>query len=389
MEENYTKMGIYDDIVQTIGNTPLVRLRKIERYFGLKNELYAKVEFFNPGGSIKDRIGKYMIEGAKKEGKIVEGAVIIEPTSGNTGVGLALVAADEGYLTVFTMPDKMSIEKELLLKALGAFVIRTPTAVSPSDPNSYYKVAEAVRNLIWKKERAISREELREIVEYVQRLVREERLEELEAILEEKVEETPYAYIPNQYFNKYNPIAHYETTAREIWEQTNGEVDYLFAGIGTGGTITGIGRYLKERKDIKIIGVDPIGSIYNLVKKGTSLEEAVKRAHPYLVEGIGEDLLPDTVDLNLVDDIVVVNDQQAFAMTRFLARKEGILAGGSSGAALYGTIKYLKENGVEGKKAVVIFPDTGRNYLTKIFNDEWMLKNGFEIDDEKVLEVLR
>jgi cystathionine beta-synthase len=389
MEENYTKMGIYDDIVQTIGNTPLVRLRKIERYFGLKNELYAKVEFFNPGGSIKDRIGKYMIEGAKKEGKIVEGAVIIEPTSGNTGVGLALVAADEGYLTVFTMPDKMSIEKELLLKALGAFVIRTPTAVSPSDPNSYYKVAEAVRNLIWKKERAISREELREIVEYVQRLVREERLEELEAILEEKVEETPYAYIPNQYFNKYNPIAHYETTAREIWEQTNGEVDYLFAGIGTGGTITGIGRYLKERKDIKIIGVDPIGSIYNLVKKGTSLEEAVKRAHPYLVEGIGEDLLPDTVDLNLVDDIVVVNDQQAFAMTRFLARKEGILAGGSSGAALYGTIKYLKENGVEGKKAVVIFPDTGRNYLTKIFNDKWMLERGFEIDDEKVLEVLK
>ncbi|WP_087037057.1 PLP-dependent cysteine synthase family protein [Thermococcus litoralis] len=389
MEENYTKMSIYDDIVQTIGNTPLVRLKKIERYFGLKNELYAKVEFFNPGGSIKDRIGKYMIEGAKKEGKIVKGAVIIEPTSGNTGVGLALVAADEGYLTVFTMPDKMSIEKELLLKALGAFVIRTPTAVSPSDPNSYYKVAEAVRNLIWKKERAISREELREIVEYVQRLVREERLEELKAILEEKVEETPYAYIPNQYFNKYNPIAHYETTAREIWEQTNGEVDYLFAGIGTGGTITGIGRYLKERKDIKIIGVDPVGSIYNLVKKGMSLEEAVKRAHPYLVEGIGEDLLPDTVDLNLVDDIVVVNDQQAFAMTRFLARKEGILAGGSSGAALYGAIKYLKEHKITGKKIVVMFPDTGRNYLTKIFNDKWMLERGFEIDDEKVLEVLK
>lgn len=196
MEENCTKMSIYDDIVQTIGNTPLVRLKKIERYFGLKNELYAKVEFFNPGGSIKDRIGKYMIEGAKKEGKIVKGAVIIEPTSGNTGVGLALVAADEGYLTVFTMPDKMSIEKELLLKALGAFVIRTPTAVSPSDPNSYYKVAEAVRNLIWKKERAISREELREIVEYVQRLVREERLEELKAILEEKVEETPTPTYP-------------------------------------------------------------------------------------------------------------------------------------------------------------------------------------------------
>ncbi|WP_245610380.1 PLP-dependent cysteine synthase family protein [Thermococcus celericrescens] len=388
--ENYTKLGTYDDIVQTIGNTPLVRLRKIERYFNLKNELYAKVEFFNPGGSIKDRIGKYMIEGAKRDGKIVEGGVIVEPTSGNTGVGLALVAADEGYMTVFTMPDKMSTEKELLLKALGAFVIRTPTAVSPSDPNSYYRVAEAVRNLIWRKGRAITRGELREIVEYVQRLVDEERLDELRAILDEEVEETPYAYIPNQYFNKYNPLAHYETTAREVGEQTNGEVDYLFAGIGTGGTITGIGRYLKERKKgVKIIGVDPVGSIYNLVKKGISLEEALKKAHPYLVEGIGEDLLPETVDLSLVDDMVVVNDQEAFSMTRFLARKEGILAGGSSGAALYGTIKYLKEMGIEGKKAVVIFPDTGRNYLTKVFNDEWMLKNGFEVDDERVLEVLR
>lgn len=390
MEENYTKMSIYEDIVQTIGETPLVRLKKIEKHFNVKNELYAKVEFFNPGGSIKDRIGKYMIEGAKKEGKIAEGAVIIEPTSGNTGVGLALVAADEGYLTVFTMPDKMSHEKEFLLRALGAFVIRTPTAVAASDPNSYYKVAEAVRNLIWKKRRAVTREELKAIVEYVQNLVKEEKISELSTILNEKVEETPYAYIPNQYFNKYNPLAHYETTAREIWKQTNGEIDYIFAGIGTGGTITGIGRYLKEKKeDIKIIGVDPVGSIYHLVKKGMSLEKALKKAHPYLVEGIGEDILPETVDLSLVDDIVVVNDQEAFAMTRFLARKEGILAGGSSGAALYGAIKYLKEHKITGKKIVVMFPDTGRNYLTKIFNDKWMLERGFEIDDEKVLEVLK
>ncbi|EHR78733.1 cystathionine beta-synthase [Thermococcus litoralis DSM 5473] len=356
MEENYTKMSIYEDIVQTIGETPLVRLKKIEKHFNVKNELYAKVEFFNPGGSIKDRIGKYMIEGAKKEGKIAEGAVIIEPTSGNTGVGLALVAADEGYLTVFTMPDKMSHEKEFLLRALGAFVIRTPTAVAASDPNSYYKVAEAVRNLIWKKRRAVTREELKAIVEYVQNLVKEEKISELSTILNEKVEETPYAYIPNQYFNKYNPLAHYETTAREIWKQTNGEIDYIFAGIGTGGTITGIGRYLKEKKeDIKIIGVDPVGSIYHLVKKGMSLEKALKKAHPYLVEGIGEDILPETVDLSLVDDIVVVNDQEAFAMTRFLARKEGILAGGSSGAALYGAIKYLKEHKITGKKIVVMF----------------------------------
>lgn len=389
MEENYTKLGIYDNILQTIGKTPLVRLKKIEEYFNVQNELYAKIEFFNPGGSIKDRIGKYMIEGAKRDGKIAEGAVIIEPTSGNTGVGLALVAAVEGYKTVFTMPTKMSLEKELLLKALGAFVIRTPTAVAPSDPNSYYKVAEAVRNLIWKKKKPVSRDELKEIVDYVQKLVDENRLDELKAILEEEVEETPYAYIPNQYFNKYNPIAHYETTAREIWEQTKGEIDYLFAGIGTGGTITGIGRYLKERKNVKIIGIDPVGSIYNLVKKGMSLEEAVKKAHPYLVEGIGEDLLPETVDLSLVDDIVVVNDQEAFAMTRFLARREGILAGGSSGAALYGTIKYLKEKGVKGKKVIIIFPDIGRNYLTKLFNDKWLLENGFGIDDEKVLEGLR
>lgn len=389
MVENYTELGIYDNILQTIGKTPIIRLRQIEQYFNVQNELYAKIEFFNPGGSVKDRIGKYMIEGAKKEGKIAEGAVIIEPTSGNTGVGLALVAAVEGYKTVFTMPTKMSLEKELLLEALGAFVIRTPTAVAPNDPNSYYKVAEAVRNLIWKKKRPVSREELKEIVNYVQRFVDEESLDELRAILEEEVEETPYAYIPNQYFNKYNPIAHYETTAKEIWEQTKGEIDYLFAGIGTGGTITGIGRYLKERKDVKIIGVDPVGSIYNLVKKGMSLEEAVKKAHPYLVEGIGEDLLPETVDLSLVDDIVVVNDQEAFAMTRFLARKEGILVGGSSGAALYGTIKYLKENEVKGKKVVIIFPDTGRNYLTKIFNNKWLLEKGFETDDEKVLEGLR
>lgn len=384
MVEKYTKLSIYDDIVQTIGETPLVRLKKIEeyfKYFNVKNELYAKVEFFNPGGSIKDRIGKYMIEGAKKEGKIVEGGVIIELTSGNTGLGLALVAADEGYLTVFTIPDKMSLEKEFLLKALGAFVIRTPTAVAPSNPNSYYKVAEAVRNLIWKKKRPVTREELKEIVEYVQKLVKEEKIDELRAILDEGVEETPYAYIPNQYFNKYNPLAHYESTAREIWKQTKGSINYLFAGIG---------RYIKEkRRDVKIIGVDPVGSIYNLVKKGMSLEEAVKKAHPYLVEGIGEDILPETVDLNLVDDIVVVNDQEAFGMTRFLARKEGILVGGSSGAALYGTIKYLKENGVKGKRVVIIFPDTGRNYLTKIFNDKWLLENGFETDDEKVLEGLR
>ena len=376
---------VYENILELIGNTPLVKLNKVMDFFKLKCEVYAKLEFFNPGGSVKDRIGYYMIVKAKEEGKIVKGGVIIEPTSGNTGVGLALVSCVEGFLNVFTMPTKMSEEKELLLKSLGGFVIRTPTEVSPDDPLSYYKVAEAVRNLIWKKGRAVTREELNEIINYVQELVKAKDREKLNDILKENVNPNPYAYIPNQYFNKYNPLAHYETTAREIWEQTNGELDYLFAGIGTGGTITGIARYLKGKKDVKIIGIDPIGSIYNLVKKGVPVEEAKKRAHSYKVEGIGEDLLPDTVDLDLIDEIVVVGDQESFSMARLVARVEGILAGGSSGSALYGAIKYIKERGLVGKKVVVIFPDTGRNYLTKFYNDEWMLKNGFKVDDVSVL----
>ncbi len=381
-----SSMIAHRNILSLIGNTPIVKLEKIMKCFKLLNQLYAKLEFYNPGGSVKDRIALYMIKGAKSEGLITEGAVIIEPTSGNTGIGLALVSCVEGYLSVFVMPRKMSTEKELLLKALGAFVIRTPTEASAESPLSYYRVAEIIRNIIWSFKRKISRNELKRIVEHVQKLVDEERINELRKYLEMDVEPTPYAYIPNQYFNKYNPLAHYETTAREIWEQTNGEIDYIFAGIGTGGTITGIARYLKEKNpDIKIIGVDPVGSIYHILKKGVPLEEARKYAHPYKVEGIGEDILPETVDLNLIDDIVVVDDQQAFAMTRFLARTEGILAGGSSGAALYGTVKYLKENNIAGKKVLVIFPDTGRNYLSKIFNDEWMRSNGFETDDLKVL----
>lgn len=381
---------MHKNVVQLIGKTPLVRLKKIESYFDVKNKLYAKLELFNPGGSVKDRIAKYMIWEAKREKKIVKGSVIIEPTSGNTGVGLAIIAAYEDLLAVFIMLNKMSIEKELLLKALGAFVIRTPTNVTPDAPNSHYKVAEAVKNLIWRRKRYVSREELERIVEYVQNLINENKINELKAIAEEKIEATPYAYIPNQYFNKYNPIAHYKTTAREIWEQTKGRVDYLFAGIGTGGTITGIGHYLKEkRKDIKIIGIDPNGSIFSLLKSGISLEEAQKKCHPYYVEGIGEDMLPGTVDLSVIDEIINVSDQEAFSMTRFVARKEGILVGGSSGAALYGTIKYLKKKKIEKKNCVIIFPDTGRNYLTKIFNDKWLIENGFNVNDEKVLEELR
>ncbi|QTA37681.1 pyridoxal-phosphate dependent enzyme [Thermosipho ferrireducens] len=382
------KSGIYDNVVEIIGKTPIIRLKKIEEYFKVENEIYVKAEFLNPGGSIKDRIGKYILENAEVEGKIDKGSVIIEPTSGNTGVGLALYAISKGYKTVFTMPSKVSLEKELLLKALGAFIVRTPTDIKPEAPNSYYKVAEVIRNLIIKKQKFLNDNELSEIVSYVQQLVRENKLDKLQNILNEKVENALFAYIPNQYSNKYNPLTHYEFTAREVWEQFNGKIDYVFAGVGTGGTITGMSMYLKEVGTVKVVGIDPVGSIYNLVKNGMKIEEALKQAHTYLVEGIGEDIIPATVNLDLVDDIVVVNDQQSFSMTRFLAKAEGILAGGSSGSVLFGALKYLKEKNVKGKKVVLIFPDTGRNYLTKVYNDEWLLKHNLEIDDEKILEVL-
>ena len=207
----------------------------------------------------------------------------------------------------------------------------------------------------------------------------------VQRILDEDVPDAPYAYIPNQYFNEYNPLTHYETLAREIWRQTGGKIDVFVAGMGTGGTITGVSRYLKGRRSVRVVGVDPAGSIFNLVKKGIPVEEAKKMSHPYMVEGIGEDMLPGTIDLDLIDDIVVVEDEKAFAMTRMLAKLAAILAGGSSGAALYGAIKYLKENNITGMRVVIIFPDTGRNYLTKIFNDEWMRENGFNIHDEEVL----
>ncbi|MBZ4650898.1 cysteine synthase family protein [Thermosipho sp. (in: thermotogales)] len=381
--------NVYDSITHVIGKTPVIRLNNIENYFNIDNEIYIKAEFLNPGGSIKDRIGKYILENAESEGKITKGTVIIEPTSGNTGVGLALMAINKGYKTVFTMPTKVSIEKELLLKALGAFTVRAPTNVAPDAPNSYYKIAEIIRNLIAKRQKFLNDNELSEIVSFVQNLINEEKIDELENILYEKIDNSYFAYIPNQYYNKYNPLTHYEITAREIWDQLNGDIDYLFAGVGTGGTITGISMYLKEISNVKVIGVDPVGSIYNLVKRGIPLEEALKHAHTYLVEGIGEDIIPATVDLELIDDIVVVNDQESFSMTRFLAKKEGILVGGSSGSVLFGALKYLKGNNIKNKKVVLIFPDTGRNYLTKVYNDEWLRKHNLETDDEKILEVLK
>lgn len=320
-------MRYYNNIIETIGNTPLVRLNSVTK--GLKPTILAKVEYFNPGGSVKDRIGIRMVEDAEKKGLLKKGGTIVEPTSGNTGVGLALVAAMRGYKTIFVMPDKMSKEKIALLKAYGAEVVITPTNVAPDSPESNISVAKRLS------------------------------------------QEIPGAFMPMQYFNKANPDAHYETTAPEIWRDTDGKLDAFVAGMGTGGTITGIARYLKEKNPkIRIIGADAEGSMYH--HKFYKTEGAV---HSYKVEGIGEDFMPGTIDLGLVDDIVTVCDRGAFYMARRLAREEGILAGGSSGAAVLAAVETAKK--MDGGVIVVLLPDTGRNYLSKIFSDDWMKENNF------------
>lgn len=321
-------MKYFENIIKTIGNTPLIKLNRIVG--DTKPSIFAKVEYFNPGGSVKDRIGIKMLLDAEKKGLIKKGGTIVEPTSGNTGVGLALVATLKGYKMVFTMPDKMSKEKELLLRAYGADVIRTPTAVSPEDPRSYYKVAEKI------------------------------------------VKETPNSFSPNQYYNQDNPEAHYETTGPEIWRDTNGKITHFVAGVGTGGTITGVARYLRGKNpNIKIIGVDPEGSIYHHKFYRTKGE-----IHTYKTEGIGEDFIPGTVDLSIIDDIIVVSDKDAFLTTRKLAREEGLLVGGSSGSAVFAALK-IAENLDKNDIIIVLLPDTGRNYLSTVFNDEWMSNNGF------------
>ncbi len=382
-------LKVFDDVIELIGWTPLVRLKKIERYFSVNNRIYAKLEMFNPGGSVKDRIGLYMLKNAVESGLIKEGCVVIEPTSGNTGIGLAIVSKAYNLKNVFIMPRKMSKEKELILKSLGGYVIRTPTKVSADHPLSYYNVAKALRNYIWSLNKAVSDDLLREIVDAFQNAVDEENIALLKNYLVIEVKPTKYAYIPNQYFNKLNPAAHYETTAREIYLQTGGKVDIVFAGMGTGGTITGVARYLKERKKVKIVGIDPEGSVYHHLKAGLPIEEAAEFVSTYEVEGIGEDMLPQTIDLNIIDDIVIVDDQHSFSMARIVSKLEGLLIGGSSGSALYGALKYLKDYGIQNKDVVVIFPDTGRNYLTKFYDDEWMISHGFEINDEEILKCLR
>jgi cystathionine beta-synthase len=323
--------GIYDNILEAMGNTPLVRLHAVTA--GIAANMLAKVEFFNPGGSVKDRIGLAIIEDAERSGRLKPGGTIVEATSGNTGVGLAIVAALKGYKTVFVMPDKQSEEKIRLLRAYGARVVITPTAVPPDDPRSYYSVARAI------------------------------------------VTNTPNSILANQYHNPVNPQVHAETTGPEIWEQTVGKVDVFVAGLGTGGTITGVGRFLKSQNPhIQIVGVDPIGSLLHHYFYTGEMQEAFS----YRIEGIGEDFLPSTLDFSVLDDVVQVSDRESFDYTRRLVRQEGMFVGGSSGAALAGAIRYCKmKNLGPDKTVVVLLPDSGSRYLSKVFNDDWMRENGF------------
>ena len=324
-------LQFHESVLTTIGNTPLVRLNAVTG--GTDALVLAKLEYFNPGGSVKDRIGWPIVEDAERDGRLRPGGTIVEATSGNTGVGLAIAAALKGYRCIFVMPDKMSQEKILLLRAFGARVIVTPTAVEPDDPRSYSSVARRL------------------------------------------VEETPNAILANQYHNPINPQAHYDMTGPEIWAQTGGRITHFVAGMGTGGTITGIGRYLKERNPaVQVIGVDPIGSVlYELHRSGRYTQ-----AEGYKVEGIGEDFLPGTTDLSIIDEIVQVNDRESLLMTRRLVREEGIFGGGSCGAAVVGTLRYVQQHRL-GPEAVVvvILPDSGSRYLSKIFDDDWMRENGF------------
>jgi cystathionine beta-synthase len=330
-ESDNSPVEVLENFLEATGRTPLVRLRGSVP--GARPTILAKLEMLNPGGSVKDRIGLRMIEAAERAGMLKTGGTIVEPTSGNTGHGLAIAAAIKGYRCIFVMPDKMSQEKVSLLRAYGAEVVITPTAVPPESPESYYRVADRL------------------------------------------TEEIPGAFQPNQYLNRENPAAHYETTGPEIWEQTDGRIDVLVAGVGTGGTITGTGRYLKEKKpDLLVVGADPEGSVFSGDKP-----------RPYLVEGIGEDFWPETFDPSVVDRYVRVADRDSFAAARAITRREGILVGGSSGTALHAALEVSK-NLDESATVVVIFPDTGRNYLSKLYSETWMLQYGF-VERPQVIRV--
>ena len=316
-------MDYFENVMEAVGNTPLVRLGRIERGEGILARILAKLEYLNPGGSVKDRPAIRMLEVAEKEGLLKPGGTVVEPTSGNTGVGLALAAAVKGYHCICVMPEKASKEKQDLLRALGAEVVVTPTGLTPDDPESYYAVAE--------------------------RLARE----------------TPGGFKPGQYENPANPLSHYETTGPEIWSQTEGRIRVFAAGMGTCGTITGTGRYLKERDpNVKIVGADPEGSIFS----------DPQNIHQYAVEGVGEDFYPGNYNPEVVDEVIQVTDRESFLMTRQLMREEGLFVGGSCGMAVVAALRAargLPEDAV----VVVLLPDTGRNYLSKVFDDDWVLEN--------------
>jgi len=320
----------YDSVLDTIGWTPMIRLSKVTR--GVRTPLLVKAEFFNPGGSIKDRIGLPIIEAAEKNGTLKPGGVIVEATSGNTGIGLAIAAALRGYRCIFTMPDKMSQEKVRLLKAFGAEVIITPTAVPPDHPDNYLMTAKRI------------------------------------------TQETRNAVFANQFYNDANPEAHYATTGPEIWEQTEGKVTHFVYAAGTGGTITGVGRYLKQKNPkVQVVAGDPVGSI--LAEKWRTKGKASPEGVPYKVEGIGQDKVPGTLDMGVVDDFVTVTDKEAFTMARRLTREEGLFVGGSSGLIVHVAVQLAQR--LDDPKALVVaaLPDTGERYLSKLFNDEWMREN--------------
>ncbi|MGI8406613.1 MAG: cystathionine beta-synthase [Thermomicrobiales bacterium] len=314
---------MFANVIEALGDTPLVRLNSVTK--GIRTPVYAKLEMMNPGGSVKDRIGIRMIEEAERRGWLHPGGTIVEPTSGNTGVGLAMAAAVKGYRCIFVMPDKVSTEKVQLLRAYGAEVVTTPTSVERDSPQSYYSVAD--------------------------RLTRE----------------VPNAFQPNQYFNPQNPRTHYEATGPEVWEQTSGKVTHFVAGVGTGGTISGSGRFLKDQNpEIKVVGADPEGSIYT-----SSI------IHQYKVEGVGEDFWPGSFDRNVVDEWFQVTDTEALIMARRVTREEGILVGGSCGLAVHAAVELARRLDDPDALIVVLLPDSGRGYLSKIYNDDWMRENGF------------
>ncbi|MBB6173477.1 cystathionine beta-synthase [Nocardiopsis mwathae] len=330
-------MRVHNSLIELVGDTPLLRLNKVTE--GLAPTVLAKVEYFNPGGSVKDRIALKMVLDAEEKGLLKPGGTIVEPTSGNTGVGLAIVAAERGYRCVFVCPDKVGTDKLAVLRAYGAEVVVCPTTVAPDHPDSYYSVSDRLAATI------------------------------------------PGAWKPDQYTNRNNPLSHYESTGPELWEQTEGRITHFVAGIGTGGTISGTGRYLKEVSGgkVKIIGADPEGSVYS---GGTG--------RPYLVEGVGEDIWPETYDTDICDEIIAVSDKDSFLMTRRLAKDESLLVGGSCGMAVVAALK-VAATAAPDDVIVVLLPDGGRGYLTKIFNDEWMADYGFlsqETEEATAAQVL-